>query len=209
MRASNTPRYFFLLDRPAQLLLRTAAVSRELLTARGVVVQVTDRAREVLRVAGLVVLERALVAQLGDRAQPARDHRPPEHPVVDHLVRGDQVRIRRRLLGDDPDVGASAGARGAARADPALEARRRPRASSVRDLRHECVRGLSATDDHDAKVGHLRLEDVRRLDDRVLAVAILDRAVADDREPVLLTSRIGRRPVAEQDSGIRAVEDDA
>ena len=74
MSASNTPRYFCLWTAQPSSCSARPAVAGELLAACGVVVQVTDRAREVFRIARLVELERAVVAQLGDGPEPARDH---------------------------------------------------------------------------------------------------------------------------------------
>ena len=81
-----------------------------------------DRAGEVGRVVRLEVLDHAVVVDVGRRVQTARDHRQAEDPVVDHLVRVDEMRVRGRLLRDDPRVGGVQQVVQALPADEALEA---------------------------------------------------------------------------------------
>ena len=134
------------LTRPAQPLLRVPAISSELLAPRRIAVQPADRAGEVFGVARLVELEGVLADELGDGAQPARDHREPEDPVVDHLVRGDEVRVRRRLLGHDSDVRRVEQLPEPLVADPALEGDDVPH-GHVFDLLHDGVGRLPAAED--------------------------------------------------------------
>ena len=117
------------------------------------------------------------------------------------------MRVRRRLLGHDSDIRRVEQLPQPLVADPALEGDDVPH-GHVFDLLDDGVGRLPAAEDDDAQVGQLGLEDACRLDDRVLSVAILDRAVADDREPAVV-GLVGRRlPVAEHRLGVGAVEDD-
>ena len=62
------------------------------------------------------------------------------------------------------------------------------------DPPHHLVREAAAADEDDPQVGKLVAQERRRLDDRVLAVALLDRAVADDGEAGLARRRLVARP---------------
>ena len=164
------------LSGPAGLLEHGLRISNELVASSRIGTDLADRAGEVGRVVGLVVLEHAVAVGLRDGAQPRRDHRPLEQPVVDHLVGVHQVRVRRGLLRDDADVGRVQELVQTLVRHPPLEADdvlepQRP------DLLYERRDATAATRQNDSKVGHLVAEEVRCLDDRVLAVAILDEAV--------------------------------
>jgi len=69
-------------------------IAGELRAAAGVGAQPPDSGGQLSRVARLEILDDVIVVGLSGSPKPTGDHREAEHPVVDHLVRVDEVRVR-------------------------------------------------------------------------------------------------------------------
>ena len=137
--------------------------------------------------------------------QPTSNHRKPEYPVVHHFIGMHKMGVRRSFLRNDADVSRVKDVVKPSLGHPSLKLNHVLQFVTGNSL-YQLPGSRSAASYDYSQTGYLVAQDASGTNNRILAVAVCDSAMADDDETGFALDRHGR-PFRQENTWIRAVED--